>query len=439
MKIVMFTNTYLPHVGGVARSVDLFAKDLRRMGHRVMVVAPHFETESDDDENVLRVPAIQNFNGSDFSVPILLPLTVANEIQTFKPEIIHSHHPFLMGNTALRMARKYDLPLIFTHHTMYDQYTHYVPLDSGLLRRFIENMVTLYTDFCDRMVAPSLSVAAILQSRGVTSPIVDIPTGVDTRFFAKGDGGDFRQKHGIPRNAEVIGHLGRLAPEKNLAYLARAIAAYMHNRPQVYFLVVGDGPSEQEIFYSFQNAGAGHRLVMAGQKRGKAVAQAYRAMDLFVFASQTETQGMVLLEAMAAGVPVIALDAPGSREVVKDDTNGRLLPADTSADGFANAVDGFFKDNRKQKRWKDGAAGTARLYSREFCARRMADLYGTVLDHRRPRSTADDEIIAALDAVVQRIKTEWDLLTQKTQAAAEAIQFNRQASTGNRPEFADRN
>ena len=432
MKIVMFTNTYSPHVGGVARSVDLFTRDLSKLGHEVLVVAPHFDGETEDDKQVLRVPAIKNFNGSHFSVPIPLPFMVEKTIQDFAPDVIHSHHPFLMGDTALRTARKHGLPLVFTHHTMYEQYTHYAPLDLETLRPFVIKLVTLYTDFCNHVIAPSSSIAEILRSRGVTRPIVDIPTGVDTAYLAEGDGKAFRQRHHIPGKAEVVGHLGRLAPEKNLRYLTQAVADYVRTKPQVYFLVVGDGPGSEEIVTFFEKADLASRLVMVGEKTGRELRDAYHAMDLFVFASRSETQGMVLVEAMAAGIPVIALDAPGSREVVKDGVNGRLLPADAHPGIFTRAVADYFGNDRKQTDWKEKAIGTAACYSREICARRMSELYTAVLENNRTQKhVVDDDRLPALEALVQRVNTEWELLVQKTQAAAEALHsLNKKSRAG---------
>jgi len=319
MRIVMFTNTYKPHVGGVARSVDFFAEDLRREGHRVLVVAPEFPGAEDaDPETLLRVPAIQEFNGSDFSVRLPAPFRIEPLLEAFAPEIIHSHHPFLMGDTAVRVARGRNLPLVFTHHTLYEQYTHYVPLDSEAMQRFVIHLATDYANFSTRVVAPSRSIAGLIRSRGVRSPVDVVPTGVDLAFFGSGQGQRFRRKHRIPEDAVVAGHLGRLAPEKNLTYLAHALVQVVAERPAARFLVVGAGPSSEAIQACFDDQGFANRLIMAGELSGQALVDAYDAMDLFVFASQSETQGMVLAEAMAAGKPVIALDASGVREVVSD-------------------------------------------------------------------------------------------------------------------------
>ncbi len=144
-------------------------QDLRELGHPVLVVAPTFPANmgpAEDRDRVLRVPAVQNFNGSDFSVRIPLPFIISQGIDDFNPDILHSHHPFLMGDTALRIARRRELPLVFTHHTLYERYTHYVPLDSKPLKEFVINLSTRYANFCDRVVAPSRSIARLIRRRG---------------------------------------------------------------------------------------------------------------------------------------------------------------------------------------------------------------------------------------------------------------------------------
>ncbi len=250
MKICMFTNTYLPHVGGVARSVSFFAEDLCKAGHRVLVIAPTYpgnETHGHCDPDILRLPAIQKFNGSDFSLRIPVPFLVDEKLDDFDPDIIHSHHPYLLGDAALRVARRRQLPLIFTHHTLYEEYTHYIVDNPESMKRFAAFLSTNYAGMCNRVIAPSQSIKDLISERGVTAPISIVPTGVDTAFFANGDGVAFRKSHGISTGTMVIGHLGRLAPEKNLDYLARAVAHAMERLPEAYFLVVGEGPSQKEI------------------------------------------------------------------------------------------------------------------------------------------------------------------------------------------------
>lgn len=428
MKICMFTNTYVPHIGGVARSVHFFAEDLRALHHQVLVVAPTFPEQvhaREDKGRVLRVPAVQNFNGSDFSVRIPMPFIIAQGIHAFEPDIIHSHHPFLMGDAALRAARRHNLPLIFTHHTLYEEYTHYVPLDSPVLKKFVIDLSTRYANLCNRVVAPSASIAHTIRRRGVIRPVTEIPTGVDIEFFARGRRSRFRKSHGIAEDSWVVGHLGRLAPEKNLRYLTEAVAEFIARHQQAVFLVVGNGSSQREISRIFAQKNLSRKLIMAGSQSGQDLSDAYSAMDLFVFSSKSETQGMVLLEAMAAGKPVVALDASGVREVLRDGQNGRLLPADASRQTFANAIEEFFRNQDAADQWRRRSLDTAQTLSREICARRLESLYQLVLDEHE--AAEKPEIHAELvlwDSLLEGIKLEWELLLAKTSAAVDALRSN---------------
>ena len=274
---------------------------------------------------MVRIPAIQNFNGSDFSVVLPVSGLLTEVLDEFTPDIIHAHHPYLLGVTALRVARYRKLPLVFTHHTRYEEYTHYVPGDASRLRRFIIEAAIRYANLSDQVFAPSESIMQLLRERGVATPINVVPTGVQLEHFSHGNGGRFRESIGIPEDAFVVGHLGRLAPEKNLEFLAEAVAAFLKTTDRAHFLVVGTGPSEITIREIFTREGLDARLHIAGILEHEQLADALHAMDLFAFASKSETQGMVLTEAMAAGLPVVALDANGVREVVSDYSNGRLL------------------------------------------------------------------------------------------------------------------
>src|SRR3989339_144317 len=144
MNILMMTNTYVPLVGGVAYSIESFTAEFRRRGHRVMIVAPVFENMPENEQDVIRLPAIQHFNGSDFSVSLPVTRFLASRLEAFKPDIVHSHHPFLIGSTALRIANKYRIPIVFTHHTMWEKYSHYIPGDFSRFKPFIMNLTVGY-------------------------------------------------------------------------------------------------------------------------------------------------------------------------------------------------------------------------------------------------------------------------------------------------------
>lgn len=429
MKICMMTNTYLPHVGGVARSVHTFSEMFRRRGHEVLVVAPTFEGDDEVpqeiEQTVVRLPAIQQFNGSDFSVRLPLTWLMEQRLTEFKPNIVHSHHPYLLGDSALRYAADKNAPVVFTHHTLHEEYTHYVPFDSPALRQFVIELCTHYANLCDAVVAPSESVASLIKSRGVIAPIEVIPTGVDVASFAHGRRQMFRKRYDIPADAFVVGHLGRLAPEKNLAFLGRAVVQFLRENSDTRFLLVGDGPSARDLIESFKIAGVYAQLILTGKLTGRDVCDSYRAMDVFAFSSFSETQGMVLAEAMAAGLPAVALDASGVREVVRNDENGYLLDAESDEGEFALCLKEIRTRPDLLAKLSDGAKKTARQFSRGASVRKALALYRNVLKTtRRKRALTEHE---ALGSVFKRIEVEWALLAQKANAAVDAMTVERRA------------
>ena len=412
------TNTFTPHVGGVARSVGSFAHELRELGHRVLVVAPELEGMPEDEKDVLRIPAIQNFNGSDFSVRLPIPGLIDDAIREFSPFIVHSHHPFLIGDTALRAASMLQVPIVFTHHTMYEQYTHYVPGDSPVYKRFAIQLVSGYCNLCDQVIAPSETVAQILVKRGVETPIAVVPTGVHLENFTGGDRSATRARLGIPEGAFVVGHLGRLAEEKNLRYLADAVTRFLQGRPSAHFLLVGSGPLGDELADTFSIAGLADRFHPAGVLQGRDLADALAAMDLFAFSSHSETQGLVVAEAMAAGRPVVALDASGIREVVRDGANGRLLPAEALPEAFAAALEEVAAAPPLLAQLSEGALRTADDFSMRRCTERLVELYRQILVREPVAPPLAEDL---WEGALQRLKIEWDMFVAKAEAAGNAL------------------
>jgi glycosyltransferase involved in cell wall biosynthesis len=423
MNICMMTNTYLPHIGGVARSVHTFAEDLRRASHRVLIVAPTYpgdELPAKVEQHVVRLPSIEQFNDSDFSVRLPLTWMLNPVLQEFQPDIVHSHHPYLIGDSALRYAASKNAPVIFTHHTLHEEYTHNMPFNSTALKKFVVELCTRYANLCDAVIAPSESIAQLIKKRGVTAPVEIIPTGIDVRAFASGDGRRFREGHGIPARTFVVGHLGRLAREKNLGYLGRAVCRFLKTAKNARFLVVGSGPSEDKLQRLFKREGLLDRLVLSGKKTGQDLYDAYAAMDVFAFSSHTETQGMVLVEAMAAGLPVVALDASGVREVVRDGENGFLLNAKASEEEFAAHLRKIQRSPLRRRRFRTGARRTAARFSKERAVAKLLDLYKrTRKASRRRRSEAEQNGFRAL---LNRLEVEWDLVSEKADAVVKAFE-----------------
>lgn len=337
IKILMATNTYTPCVGGITKSVEQFVNGYRQRGHRVVVATASYKNLPTQEYDVVRFPAVHHFNGSDFSWPLPVPGRIASALSRVPPDIVHSHHPFVMGGTAMRAAAAYKTPLVFTYHTMYEKYSHYMSVNSWRLKRYLMSLVTGFCNFCDAVIAPSESVASLLRKRGVRVPVHVIPTGIDVSYYASGDSSKARSLWKIPEHAFVVGHVGRLASEKNLLFLANAVAAFLKTHSQAWFALIGCGPMKQEIIDICQQQGVADRLAITGFLKPDQLRDAYKAMDVFAFSSLTETQGIVLVEAMAAGVPVVALDAPGVREVVDNNHNGYLINGHQT--DFSQALD----------------------------------------------------------------------------------------------------
>jgi len=234
MNILIMTNTYKPLLGGLEKSIESFAREYRKRGHRVVIVAPQYPGMR-PEEDVIRVPAVENFNGTDFSLQLPLPGTLQEALGEFRPDIVHSQHPFLVGDTALRVASKYNVPLVFTHHTLYEENVHYMPGNEEALKRFMIELSTGYANLADGVFAPSESVMQLMKDRGVQSPIHIVPTGIYVKDFTRGAGKALRKRLHIPSHSFVVGHMGRLAPEKNLEFLARAVAAFMKENPEAHF------------------------------------------------------------------------------------------------------------------------------------------------------------------------------------------------------------
>ncbi len=415
----MMTNTYKPIVGGLEKSIEAFTEEYRRYGHNVVVVAPAFEGTDGEERGVIRVPSMKNVHGTPFSLKFPVPVVLAEALGEFRPEVVHSHHPFLMGATALRVAHKHKVPLVFTHHTLFEQNMHYVTHgESERLTRFVVELAVGYSNLADHVIAPSASVMHMLRERGVESPIDVVPTGIDVERFASGNREECRRSAGIPSGAFVVGHIGRLAPEKNLEFTARAVARFLKKRTEAHFLLAGKGPSEDAVHAIFDEAGVSDRVHAIGIVKDQALVDAYHAIDVFAFASQSETQGLVLAEAFSAGVPVVAVDACGVRDIVVDLTSGRLLPAEDE-ETFAGALE-WAADLSPEARsaLREACLKTAAEYSMPRSAAKALEVYSRLTRRSRRRTDAAGGKWATTMRV---LKAEWKIFKNIGKATKESL------------------
>ncbi len=322
MRVVMFTNSYRPIVGGVETSIIRFRKGLLAAGHDVHILAPERKNFSDDEPYIWRLPAIEApkqvldgaFTPSSFEG--LMELIV----KSVRPHAIHSHHPFAQGFRADKIARKFGLPLIYTYHTRYDMYAaKYISFAATLAGTVVDELMQRYLQKCDHLIAPTPSIATHIAETypGLTTPVTVIPTPVDLSAYTRPRSFDVRRQYNL-QDKELLLYLGRIDREKNIGFLLESFAKIMRSRPRAHLLLVGHGKSIEKLQKQADSLGLGDRCTFAGGIDHSLVPACMAAADLFVFSSLTETQGLVLIEAMAAGTPVVAVRAPGSADVLAE-------------------------------------------------------------------------------------------------------------------------
>lgn len=374
MKILMVTNTFTPHVGGVARSVQRFTDEYRRLGHSVCVVAPGAVGKKYwDDINTIRIPAAKDVLGSSFYLPVLTKSMEANVrlvSAMFQPDVIHSHQPFLLGDLARKLSSILKKPLVYTQHTLYENFNHLLK-NTGYTKQFLKDVSTNYANLCDSVCTPSESIREIMLERGVKVPVHILPNGTDTKKFAKGSATFWRNRLGIPKDHWVIGHVGRLSPEKNLPVLVDVIKLFLSKSPKTHFLLVGDGPSKASLEKSLAGL---PRVHVVGSQSGQELIDSYHAMDVFAFPSLIDVGPLVLAEAMSAGAPVTAFDTQGSKDIVKNYKNGRLVEPDNHLE-FCKALEWCI---RNKKKLYAATQETANYFEKETCARKAIELYKEV-------------------------------------------------------------
>jgi 1,2-diacylglycerol 3-alpha-glucosyltransferase len=358
-------------LGGVATAVETTRRGLEALGHEVVVVAPRMARAEPPPGPVLRVPAVPAPTYPDFALPLPLTPSLRRRLQALELDVYHAQHPFLLGATARRLARAARRPLVFTHHTLYDKYAHYVPLPRHVAAGAAVRWSTAFANAADLVLVPSEALANRLRQQGVHQPIEVLPTGVDLACFRPGDRAAARAALGLPATARVALYVGRLDPEKNLAFLLDGLAGVAD--PDLRLLLVGRGTQEAALRRSAGARRLAGRLEFRGGVRPDALPAYYQAADVFVFASTTETQGLAVLEAMACGLPVVAVRASGVEEAVVDGVSGLLVPEHAGV--FAAAVHEVLADPDLAMKLGRGGREAAARFAAPGLARQLVEAY----------------------------------------------------------------
>jgi 1,2-diacylglycerol 3-alpha-glucosyltransferase len=335
MRIVLTTESYLPYLSGVTISVEGLARGLGARGHEVLVVAPkpadgaqRVETGASGPEP--RVAWLESYQLPRVAPPMYRmpwpnPWSDALRAATaFDPDVVHAHSPFVTGLFALRLARGTNAALVFTHHTRFADYGHYLGPLARLGGIGVQAYLARFWRACAAVIVPSGDMAADVRDRGGAERIEVIPTGVDVAAIRATAAVDPRPRAGWPAEAVVIASLGRLAPEKSPMVVLEAIAA----APGTFLVVIGGGPLEADLRRRAERPDLAGRVMFTGVLPRPEAFGRLRGADLFAFASRTETQGLVLAEALAAGLPAVALAGPGVADSLRDGVDGVIVAAE---------------------------------------------------------------------------------------------------------------
>lgn len=379
MRIGIFTDIYRPAINGVTTSIDAFREELEKKGHTVFIFAPVVEG-APKEKNVYRLPSVFIEDITPENVPIGVPiLPIINKtIKPLKLDIIHTQLPFLIGYLGHHAAQKLGIPEVTTYHSHLTEYAHYVP--SSILQPLVKyGLKRLAKSFCNKsdvVIAPSTSIKELLLSYGVTSPIVVNPTGVDLKDFKrlnKEERNELFIRYHIPLDKDIILFGGRLAKEKNLYFLLNCYKKILGKRPKTYLVYAGGGVEEERLRSRIKKLKLENNVCVTGPLEKTEIAKFFGAAEVFAYPSVTETQGLVLCEAMAGGTPVVAIGIMGPKDIITSGVDGYLTknnPVD-----FTQKVIKLLDDKKLREQFTKRALKDVQKFSIENCTDRLISIY----------------------------------------------------------------
>ncbi|MEG6615601.1 glycosyltransferase family 4 protein [Peptococcaceae bacterium 1198_IL3148] len=376
MKIAMFSDSYHPYTSGVVRSVETFTHELTEMGHEVFIFAPNYPN-CEQEKGVYRFFSIPSPTNKEFTLAVPFSLSLWTKIKQLQLDVIHVHSPFLLGRLGARWAHRLDIPLVFTYHTLYDKYVHYVPLGQNITKGITQRVTIDFCNQCHKVVVPTAVIADYLKENGVNVPTEVVPTGIDIDEFRRADKQWLRNKYNIPADYKVLLFVGRLGLEKNINFILKSYQEVVQYYPQTVLVIVGSGPEEENLKTIVNQSGLNNKVIFTGKLSKEDTVKCYAGSNIFVFASVTETQGLVLAEAKAAGLPVVAVDAFGVSEMVTNGKDGYLCPLDVNI--FTNSLKSILSNGPLCQVMAEHALKNAEQLSAKQCAKRLERVYYKLL------------------------------------------------------------
>ncbi len=380
MRVLFISDVYFPRVNGVSTSIRTFRQDLAACGVDTQLVAPRYQPPADEEPGVLRVPsAAVPGDPEDRRMRWRALMRLLEGLRGEAFDLVHIHTPFIAHYAGVRFARRARLPCVATYHTFFEEYLHhYVPVLPRRAGRWLARGFTrCQCDDVNALIAPSEPMRAVLLDYGISTPIHVLPTGLAADRFRAGDGAAFRARAGLAPDAPLMTYIGRVAHEKNIGFLVQVFAEVLRQVPQACLVIAGEGPAREGLQQQVASLGLASHVRFAGYlDRDTALLDCYAAADVFAFASRTETQGLVLLEAMAQGAPVVSTAELGTRSILLPASGAQVVPEERAV--FAAAVVRVLGDRELRAELAGRGRAYARGWSSAVMARRLAELYGTL-------------------------------------------------------------
>ena len=380
MKILFISDVYFPRVNGVSTSIETFRRNLHLLGHTVHLIAPEYGTPAADETGILRVPARRvPFDPEDRLMRYGWVMKQLDRLRGEHYDLIHVQTPFVAHYLGVKLSRLLDIPCIETYHTFFEEYLyHYIPLLPKWVTRSLAKRFSRHQgNSLDGMVIPSRPMQRVLQDYGIETTMEVIATGIEPGSFVPGDRSAFREKFSIPQDRPMLLFVGRVAHEKNIDFLIRVVDQVRRQVEDVLFVIAGEGPARPSLEQEVRKRAMGENVRFIGYlDRHTELNSCYSAADIFIFSSRTETQGLVLLEAMAQGVPLVSTAELGTRDVLQDGA-GVWIAQEELSDFSGNIVKMLGHD---QVRSELGELG--RAYANEWSsagqAKKMLAFYDSI-------------------------------------------------------------
>lgn len=391
MKIALFTNSYLPYLSGISIAVKSLKDSLEKLGHTIFVVAPKYPGHKEIDPQILGFPSLPApYPGYRFVLPF--SIEVYKKLKQEKIDLVHCHQPFGVGLASLIFARYLKIPFVYTYHTLFPRYVHHLAFVPQKFTKWLAtNYLTFFCNQVDTIIAPSEMVRRYLVLTKVKKPIAVIPTGLTLssnepacrQAGQRATSNKQRLKYGIPLNAKLLLYTGRLAPEKNIEFLLSVFPRIKEQQENTYLLLIGSGPTEKH--YREMAKKIDPTIIFTGQLSHNEVVECCTMADVFVFASITETQGLVLCEAKAAGLPIVALFGGGIADVVRSGIDGYIVPR--NKDKFVEHVVRLLKDDvLREQMGKKAREDVLVRFASNSVAKRIETVYNHLINQRREMS-----------------------------------------------------